>query len=463
MPSSIATFNTRARRMSSVIEQEHPHHDVEDVATKRHTYTFSPTETEFDPQSPVFQDLTYVQPAVTSPTRTSFNFTPDRRSGSQKKPGVWVKKPNASQRESVDETMSDIFSPELAKIRRGHELHQVLFEERHEGRPLELTRRASTIGSVSLLRRRKSYIDARPVGSDSTFVGEVRGSVIPVRHARSTAAHRRSTSSTGKRFTIGDESTESETVRAFSELTDDSISDFGALSGRGVHSRTMSSSSFGGPNSPLSQPVSQPLSNRRSMSNLRRSSEIFAEPMSGFSNMFTMNRRRTMSRPALGATAHNRAKSVPVSPVGLPSELPTVPVVGLANARVHPKRSNTALATAFARPQPSRKSSTLTDDGDDESSPVVGRIERPKAWSSIRRSMSFVFDKNARSGSDDGASRATSVAMTNSDESGSQERSKEDGDVKESDPEISGPATIPKRRRSLRVGGFGPFSRFTPI
>ena len=312
--------------------------------SKRNTIAGALTESDLGHEEP--DDATKLVTPPSSPGRTSFGFTPDRGG---RPSTVVLRRASAPQRTLVDRALADVFSESCATSRSKAQLSHTLFLP--DVPPSELRHRMS-IKDSTMLRRRRSFLDAGQANFDIAFTGEVRGAVIPQRyhhrhyssvdtmrsrthhghplghhHAQSLGHSRK-----GSKFPTSAATEESSTEMdpRLVESTDEGFtgSELGTLT-QGVRtvnpSRADSVASFynPGPTSPLH-------SQHKSLSNLRQSAFDFtADTTSGIlARKLSMDKRKTASAYDLNrrSTVPNRAKSTPVSPAHTPSkELPPIP------------------------------------------------------------------------------------------------------------------------------------------
>ncbi len=370
-----------------------------------------------------------------SPSRSSFGFTPDRQPGQPST--ILLRRVSTSQRMIVDRGLIDVFSESCATARRKAQLQHALF---FPGVPSPKVRDRMSIRESSMIRRRRSFLDARPSSMDIAITGEIRGSVISIRPSRSVTGKRCTPPSQRRRAgSIGSKGYESATE--VEGTVDETVtSDFGTLTGQPEHSRASSPSS-----------ISRMASPRRSFSNLRRPDP---EPL---------NRRKTASAYNLHSRrgAPDRAKSMPVSPIGTPfTEAPPPRLT----------KSHSYAPDNLLQPSGDASPVYALGNGFTNQSERSFSISR---WSSLRPSMSFVkgqsqsqrnstvslmdlasepstTDFGEQTGSRSSDEGITSAA-TFSDRSG------DDDESREISPSV--PSTPKKKRNSI----FQSLSRFTPI
>lgn len=445
LPASVSPFPIRSRRMS--ITSPPVDFIPEDPPNNRHTLVGAAEELDIGSTGPVLaaspEEASSTPPQ--SPTRSSFGFTPDRRPGQPST--ILLRRASATQRLIVDRGVIDVFSESCSTARSKAQMNHALFLP--DGPSSDLRERMS-IRDSSMLRRRRSFLDARPATFDIAFSGEIRGSVIPIRQTRSSAgkrrtlpAKRRRAGSIGSRGNGNESSTEVEGRQSADETV---MSDFGTLTGPAEYTRVNSSIS-----------VSRMPSLRRSFSNLRR-----PEP-SG------LNRRKTALAYSLNSRpgAPNRAKSMPASPVTSHEvAVPPLLITKTASdnrARVFEGFGDTSPVYAL--------SNGLTKQAD--------RPLTSSKWGSLRRSLSFVrsqrnsvislvdlagtpssvdmAEQSRSCGSEEGISRDTSTATLS-------DRGEEEDEFKELTSTTSTSSSVPstpKKKRNSRI--FQSLSRFTPI
>lgn len=422
----------RSRRMSVTAP---PMDFVPEVMpNKRHTLSGAAEELDKFPMPPVDSPEEISSTPAQSPTRSSFGFTPDKRAGQTAT--ILLRRASTSQRVIVDRGLIDVFSESCATARSKAQLHHALFLP--DG-TLPVTRDRMANRESTMLRRRRSFLDTRAATFDIAFSGEIRGSVMPVRHSRSTTSRRRVPPIGRPRAgSFGSKGNESAT-EVEGTVDETAMSDFGTLTGRLEYSRANSTTS-----------ISRMASPRRSLSNLRKPEE----PL--------LNRRKTASAYNLNARhGHpDRAKSMPGSPICSPFAEQAPPLLT--------KSASDGPPDFFREPG--------------EGSPVyalgngyTNQAERPLSnskWGSLRRSISFVksarnstvslidlasgssttdFGEQIRSqGSDEAMTTNASVANLS-------DRSGDDDDARETGPGV--PSTPKKKRHSI----FQSLRGFTPI
>ena len=434
LPASVSPFAARARRMSAAVSPDVSSPTLTSSMSKRHTVAVSPAELDYA----IDERSNYFDTPAASPVRSSFGFTPDRKSGPST---ILLRRASATQRLAVDRGLMDVFSESCSTARSKAQLHHTLFLPDTEAKPREST----------MLRRRRSFLDSRQGSIDIAFSGEIRGSIMPIRQTRSLAGKKRQQ----PRFSLGgNESSTEVDNRIGLESADETATDFGTLTRAGLESRQQSFSSLSraqspAPPIPTRQSVGSSIAKRKSLTNIRKSfiDSSSADGLSSLANKLALSRRKTASGYDLNKRPNtpSRAKSMPVSPVSSPkAEVPPLP----------PMPSNGVFA--------------------DESVPVwtrgagfTNQMPQPESkgpWTSLRRSMSFVRDGSPSSReSKEGHARVerprysrqsttTDEEMSTGDRTPGEERHEEERGFF---------APVPRRRKSVRI--FQTLSRFTPL
>ena len=346
LPASVSPFAARRRRMSTVLPfldhtEASPTSTEDGVETKRHTIAGTIGDLAdsgiIGPAATSTEEPTEYTTPASSPTRSSFGFTPERAG---KPSTILLKRATAAQRLAVDRGVGDIISESCATARSKAQLRQVLFLP---DVPLSELRDKMAIRDSTMLRRRRSFLDSSTSNFDIAFTGEIRGSIIPIRHqhrasidsTRSHPHHRpvqfpyqheharhrshshahRPSGGKPKLFAIiPDSSTEIDTRHG--DSPDDTVSDLGTLT-QGV--ATVMASRTNSVSSTLSPIEISPLrSHHVSLSNLRQAAFDFGDPSQSHAAKYStnLNRRKTASAYHLNrrSTVPNRAKSTPASP-----------------------------------------------------------------------------------------------------------------------------------------------------
>ncbi|ORX35145.1 hypothetical protein BD324DRAFT_652858 [Kockovaella imperatae] len=430
LPASVSPFAARKRRMSAALpptDASSPE-AVSPSQSKRHTIfgTFASMSDFGVVDTTATAPIDDVQPFITpqsSPTRSSFGFTPDQAGRPGQPSTILLKRATAPQRVIVDRGLGDIISESCATARSKAQLHQVLFLP---DMPVSEVRDRMSIRDSTLLRRRRSFLDSHAATFDIAFTGEIRGSVIPSRPSHRSSfeterprhAHTRAHSHGGShRMTkpSGDTMTDLETLETRQEEMDETTaSEMGTLTrevNTAIISRTNSVASFYG-----APQISPPNSHHPSLSNLRQAAFDFVESPIKVSPTpwATLNRRQTASSYNLHqkTPVPHRAMSTPVSPVlkakekelpPLPGskELPRVPQgpAGMLPPpflrRVMKSDSGTTSRSNSSDSAPSSTGSgsqgsngggekKVTQGGDEDDNKPLGTT-----WQNLRRSMSF--------------------------------------------------------------------------
>ncbi|ORY23279.1 hypothetical protein BCR39DRAFT_507873 [Naematelia encephala] len=475
LPASVSPFAARSRRVSLVGGQnsfDFTPPMPSSPSNKRHTLAGAPSDLPFQLSIEKTRELT-VSP-LSSPIQTSFD-TPDRRPNPQSNT-VLLRRASTAQRLIVDRALMDVFSESCATARSKAQLQRPLFIPDHPvGEPRDRLWKTDS----PTIQRRRSFLDVRPYGRpgsqniDIAFSGKIRGSVV-----------RRTHSSHGKRHVtrrreIGSESaTEVEGRQSADETV---MSDFGTLMGREYGGSTSIAS-----DSPLPSPLHQPRS-RRSIPSLRRGSDEDSQlgASSSWAGKLTLNRRKTASTYYLNSRphAHDRSKSMPVSPARTPgSEMPPPPPLFKSASEESTLRKTQS--GYFDGPAPSPSPANAP--------PADRTAEGSKGtWATLRRSMSFIRSGSSSTrysqvslvdlspspartsdeqpvservvSSDDEIDRGVQRdvgTMVESASSGSGFAAEADGDGGASGGTGSLPGT-PRRRRSTRL--LRSLSRFTPF
>ncbi|WVQ82816.1 hypothetical protein IAT38_004948 [Cryptococcus sp. DSM 104549] len=193
LPSSVSLYSKPLRRMStgaglsldlglpadSLPQPSSPPTNVNTSPTsKRHTLGSMPTD---------LGDLAQLQEAATSrspdgeskpstpmrsPIRTTFTFTPERKTNRET---TFFRRASLSAREVVESMLSDVFSESCATARGFAKFQQDMWSEK------TLAREKGSAGhstAGAMIRRRRSFLDMKTTGAEIAFSGEVRGSVI---------------------------------------------------------------------------------------------------------------------------------------------------------------------------------------------------------------------------------------------------------------------------------------------
>lgn len=334
LPASVSPFAARSRRMSTVGMLGAPSEAFVPAtpthAAKRHTVVGlsdlfgSPSGSpEAEPSTP-----------LGSPTRTSFSAhsTPRRPSASASST-ILLRRASASQRLIVDRGLNDVFSESCAQARSKAQMSHPLFlpvafargSDSHAHAHAHARDRLSMI-ETSTLRRRRSFLDARTGSFDIAFSGEIKGSIIPTRVPSNPGRQRVPTGlrhgsygsygsygagpAAGSGVGRGDDS-----ATEFDPSADDTAtSDYGTLRGRD-NARASSAGSV------TCSPAPSP---RPSLQNLRQARADSSPSLSPSRGFLSLSSRRTFSSSNLGSRPPipSRAKSVPVSPIITPAELP---------------------------------------------------------------------------------------------------------------------------------------------
>ena len=360
------------------------------------------------------EETTLYTTPPSSPTRSSFGFTPDQAGRPGQPSTILLRRATAPQRLVVDRGLGDIISESCATARSKAQLHQVLFLP---DVPLSEIRDKMAIRESTLVRRRRSILDS---GStfDIAFTGEIRGSVIPVRHHASfdkthrVHGHARSHSHThvrrgsgstarGKIFALIPAESSTDRDHRVEESADDAgESDLGTLT-QGVTTafvtRNNSVASLY-----ASVPVSPLKTHHQSLSNLRQAAFDFSDSPARRGHWTNLDRRQTASTYHLNrrSTVPNRAKSTPVSPhlgarKGLSKDLPPLPPLKDLPNLPRGTAAGQMLPPPFLKRMMKSDTGHRSDsDSQSHSSESHGSNSRDEdkgetTWKTIRRSMSF--------------------------------------------------------------------------
>ena len=367
LPSSVSLFAPRSRRMSVTVAPTD--FEPSSPGTKRHTLAGLPSELSLTDIAREPEQI--FQTPMSSPARMTFKSTPDRaeRSGRQ---SILIRRPSHGQRIHVDRGLMDVFSESCATARSKAQLSHTLFLP--DVPPSELRDRLS-IRESTMLRRRRSFLDSRQPSFDIAFSGEIRGSILPVRQARSHVGHRRA--SPPRTHSHG--SSDSNDADGRTSADEAGTSDYGTLRG------SMNGNVWATPSSQMSRsnsvtsfsPAPTP---RRSVTSLRTA---YANAGVGL-----MNRRKTASTynlPRRAAGNIHRAKSTPNSPRLSPQdEAPPVP-------RPPPLFKTHSDSSTVVPARSSDSDSPVHPHGPSFAGqqPASNEPQPSSTWETIRRSMSF--------------------------------------------------------------------------
>ncbi|EIW73040.1 hypothetical protein M231_04313 [Tremella mesenterica] len=352
LPASVSPFTPRSRRTSLASQPEDD--DPPSPKTKRHTLAFPPGEMNMAAltTSPI-NVIDFKATPVSSPLRSSFGFTPDRQGRPGQPSTILLRRPSATRRLLVDRGLMDVFSESCATARSKAQLHQALFLP--DMPPSEL-RDKLAIKESTMLRRRRSFLDARPASFDIAFTGEIRGSVIPVRPSRSAIKRR----TLPPEVLLGEPiSRETAELDDKDEASEAATSDYGTM--RNLHQSTMSRSDSVISFSPAPTP-------KRSTTSLR----------AAYTTGGLLNRRKTASAYNLTSRPFHttRAKSTP----NTPRHVPLPPIMFK-----HPSETSTVLA----RDSPRSPVQSLNPTANLNTGSSIKTSESSSTWESFRRTMSF--------------------------------------------------------------------------
>ncbi|KAK4686033.1 hypothetical protein P7C73_g4096, partial [Tremellales sp. Uapishka_1] len=431
LPASVSPFAPRARRGSIFGSTAGELEATSPPQIKRHSLDTHASEmTVEEPIAGEALAKTTLTP-VASPIRTTFpplTMSPSRTAfaTSSRPASLLLRRASTTQRLIVDRGLVDVFSKACATARSKAQMEHTLFLP-------DVTRRTS-LRDASVLRRRSSFVDSRSGSIDIVSVGEIKGSVLPLRSTRSLAGRKRSAQSLSRGPPSRSHSVCGESATEM-EGDETAMSDFGTLID--IRERDWTRTNSLSSDSPVPSP-----SGRRSRSYVQPAEQRVLSSLAG---------RRTTSAYDLNdrSPTHTRTKSMPASPVA--AKLPS-----------------------FA--------SETAQSGHDTPSPVynLGRgltnlPETSSPWQSLRRSMSFASRNSNRHSviSLDQWADAPPVPPIPAKHLSSNSLALDEPIALSSTPSTSSSAlglsadedvldmAAPKRRRSVRL--FNSLARFTPI
>jgi hypothetical protein len=442
LPASVSPFAARSRRMSTVGMLGAPNEAFVPAtpthAAKRHTvvglsdlFGSSSGSPEAEPSTP-----------LGSPTRTSFSAhsTPRRPSASST---ILLRRASASQRLIVDRGLNDVFSESCAQARSKAQMSHPLFLPVAFARGSDAQAHAHahardrlSMVETSTLRRRRSFLDARTGSFDIAFSGEIKGSIIPTRVPSNPGRQRVSTGlrhggyggygsygvGAGSGAGRGDDS-----ATEFDPSADDTAtSDYGTLRGRD-HARASSAGSA------TCSPAPSP---RPSLQNLRQARADSSPSLSPSRGFLSLSSRRTFSSSNLGSRPPipSRAKSMPVSPIVTPAELPASNLPHRGSdpedaghfPSVTEESESSPAPRIRARPGRPHTADSSNRDGGPSLSGGSGGSGGSGAWITLKRSLSLARVRSGTGITGTGTS-ATDVPLLAEDSSGAAPSGEESG------------------------------------
>ncbi|WRT63185.1 uncharacterized protein IL334_000088 [Kwoniella shivajii] len=360
LPASVSAFPVRARRVSTAILGDF---DATTAATSQaptNRYSVSGIPSELDEMTATAGDISKPATPMVSPIKTTFGFTPERKSGQPST--ILLRRASNNQRMLVERGLNDLFSDIISTVRSRAQLQHTLFlPGNSNSMNTSESRDRLSLKDSTMLRRRKSFLDhrTRSTSFDIAITGEIKGSVIELRPSRSiggngntryrTLPSASSTSLSQQRRRAGSiSSIKSGEGDESATATGISMSEFGGVTGGGGghippggYSRTNSVGSF--TYSPMITP-------RRSLSSLRT-----YEPDAIMIKSTSRNHSQPPSSISRFPPIPPRSKSFKIEPVGKPKTSLSNSSYNLSSLPSHLIRARSTPASPILSPSPSHE------------------------------------------------------------------------------------------------------------